>query len=44
MLNEIRDQLDPSEKKFINNLNYCIKMIQSNKLYEAELQFQNYDD
>ena len=38
MLSDLRDHIDSSEKKYISNLNYCIKMIQSNKLFEAEFE------
>ena len=37
MLNEIRDHIHPSEAKIIRNLGYCIEMIWSNRLYEAEI-------
>ena len=37
ILNEARDMFDPTESKIIKDINYCIKMISSNKLYEAEL-------
>mmetsp|Transcript_7290 Transcript_7290/g.6445 ORF Transcript_7290/g.6445 Transcript_7290/m.6445 type:complete len:106 (-) Transcript_7290:298-615(-) len=35
ILNEIRDRLDYGEDKTIEDVNYCVKMISSNKLYEA---------
>ena len=34
-MNDIRDRLDFSEERTIEDINYCIKMISSNKLYEA---------
>ena len=41
ILNEIRDNMDSSESKFIQDLNYVIKIIQSNKLYEVDLEQGN---
>jgi hypothetical protein len=35
ILNNIRDLIEPNEKKIITDINYCIKMISSNQLYEA---------
>jgi len=32
--------MDSSEEKFIEELNYCIKVIQSNKLYELDFDEQ----
>lgn len=37
ILNSVRDNMDSSEGKFIQDLNYVIKIIQSNKLYEVDL-------
>lgn len=34
----MRDQIDVEEAKIIKDLNYCIKMISSNQLYEAKLE------
>ncbi|CDW90418.1 3 5-cyclic nucleotide phosphodiesterase family protein [Stylonychia lemnae] len=39
ILNGLRDQLDIEETKIIQDLNYCIKVISSNQLYEANLDF-----
>lgn len=44
ILGDIRDVIDPSQDKMITDLNYCIKMISSNKLYEAELDMDDPDD
>lgn len=41
MLNNIRDALDTSEIKMINDLNYCLKMISTNKLYEADIELED---
>jgi hypothetical protein len=30
ILNNLRDLIDPEEKKVVQELNYCIKMISSN--------------
>lgn len=38
ILNNIRDAVDSKENKTISELNYCIKMITSNQLYEANLE------
>ena len=35
ILNGLRDGLDNNEKKLVADINYCIKMISSNKLYDA---------
>ena len=43
MLNDLRGQIDPSEKKLVENLNYCINVIQSNKLYEADIDYDDSD-
>jgi hypothetical protein len=37
IMNNLRDQLDSGEDRAIEDLNYCIKMISSNKLYEANI-------
>lgn len=44
ILNDVRDSIDPGETKMIQDMNYCIKMIASNKLYEAELDLQMPED
>ena len=36
-LSEIKTLMDPRERRIIGNLNYCIKMISMDKLYETEL-------
>jgi hypothetical protein len=38
ILNNIRDAIDSKESKTIQELNYCIKMITSNQLYEANIE------
>mmetsp|Transcript_45376 Transcript_45376/g.33161 ORF Transcript_45376/g.33161 Transcript_45376/m.33161 type:complete len:269 (+) Transcript_45376:178-984(+) len=40
ILSEIRDRLDYGEDKTIEDLNYCIKMISSSKLYEANFELE----
>ena len=37
ILNNLRDKLDPDEVKIIADLNFCIKTISSNRLYEADI-------
>ena len=37
ILTEIKNMIDQDQTKLIMDLNYCLKMISSNKLYEAEL-------
>ena len=37
ILAEIQQRLNPSERRLIANVQYCIRKVQSNKLYEAEL-------
>eukprot|EP00347_Sterkiella_histriomuscorum_P005745 403355433 len=39
ILNSLRDQIDVEQAKVIQDLNYCIKIISSNQLYEANLDF-----
>lgn len=41
ILNDIRDSLNMSETKIIGDLNYCIKMISTNKLYDTPLDFDD---
>jgi hypothetical protein len=43
ILNSLRDSIDVDEGKLINDLNYCIKVISSNSLYEAKLDMEGYD-
>eukprot|EP00347_Sterkiella_histriomuscorum_P000561 403375374 len=38
MLIEFKELIDPSERRLVGNLNYCIQMISSHKLYEADLE------
>jgi hypothetical protein len=35
---------DPTESRIIQDINYCIKMISSNKLYEAELEIAEHEE
>ncbi len=44
ILAEVRDTIDPTEHKMVSDMQYCIKMISSNKLYEAELNIEEQDD
>lgn len=44
ILNDLRDSVDPSERRVVADLNYCIKMISSNKLYEARLEMDEPDE
>ena len=37
ILNKLRDLMDPSETKLLEEVNYCVKMIGQNKLDEAEI-------
>jgi flagellin-specific chaperone FliS len=37
ILNGLRDQIDVDQQQIIADLNYCIKMISGNQLYEAKL-------
>lgn len=39
ILSEMRDKME--QKRQIANINYCIKMISSGKLYEHNLDFEN---
>ena len=41
ILNDVRDSLSTSEKRVIADLNYCIKMITTNKLYSTSLDFDD---
>lgn len=40
ILNDLRDRLDSGEDKTVEELNYCVKMISSNKLYEANIDME----
>ena len=41
IINEVRESLDPRENaRIIQDLNYCLKMISSSKLYEADLDLE----
>ena len=42
ILGYLREQLDADELKVIQDLNYCIKIISSNQLYEAKLDIENF--
>ncbi len=44
ILNDVRDKLNVEEEILIKDINYCIKVISSNKLYEAELDFEDQTD
>jgi hypothetical protein len=44
ILNDIRDCIDMNDEKMLQDMNYCIKMISSNKLYDAELDLNDNDD
>ena len=44
ILNDIRDSIDPNEERMISEMNYCIKQISSNKLYEAEIDIEEPDE
>lgn len=44
ILNGLRDQIDTNEKKIVEDLNYCIKIISSNQLYEAKLDYDEMTD
>jgi len=37
ILGGLRDIIDPAERKLVEDINYCIKMISSNRLYEADI-------
>lgn len=41
ILNDIRDSIDPNEAKMLSDMNYSIKMISSNKLYDAEIEIED---
>lgn len=43
ILGNLRDKIDSGEGKIIQDLNYCIKMIQSNQLYEAKIDIEEGD-
>ncbi len=38
VLGDLRNELEVSEHKRIQDLNYCIKMIQQNKLYDGGIE------
>ena len=40
ILNSLRVQIDVDEAKLIMDLNYCIKVISNNTLYEANLEYE----
>ena len=37
ILTDLRDKMESTEERVIEDLNYCIKMIQSNQLYEIDV-------
>ena len=41
ILNRLRDEVDIDETRIINDINYCIKVISSNSLYEANIDLEN---
>lgn len=43
ILNNLRDNIDVDESKIIKDLNYCIKCIGNNTLYEANLDYDGED-
>jgi hypothetical protein len=40
----MRDCIDLNDEKMLQDMNYCIKMISSNKLYDAEIDLNDHDD
>lgn len=38
ILNDVRDRLDPDEEKIMLDVNYVVKIIASNKLYEMDIE------
>lgn len=44
ILNNLRDAIDVDESKIIKDLNYCIKSIGNNTLYEANLDYEGGDN
>ncbi len=44
ILTTIRDGLDMEEAKYMSDLNFCIKMILQNKLYDADLNAEEDDN
>ncbi len=43
ILNHLRDSIDVDESKVIKDLNYCIKCIGNNTLYEANIEYDDAD-
>lgn len=43
ILNNLRDTIDVDESKIIKDLNYCIKCIGNNTLYEANMEYDGSD-
>ena len=41
ILADLREKLDSGETKLIEDLNYCIKVISANELYEAKIDLEN---
>ena len=44
ILNNLRDSIDVDESNLIKDLNYCIKSIGNNTLYEANLDYEGGDN
>ena len=44
ILNNLRELIDPDEKKVVSDINYCIKMISSNQLYEANYNLEDIEE
>ena len=44
ILGDVRNAIDLDEVKMVQDMNYCIKMISSNKLYEAELDIEEIEE
>ena len=44
ILNHLRELIDPDEKKVVSDINYCIKMISSNQLYEANYNLEDIEE
>ncbi len=42
ILNNMRDQVDIDEIKIIRDLNYCVNIISSNKLYDVEVNYEGH--
>ena len=40
ILNNLKEKIDSSEERIINDIDYCLKMISSNKLYDINLDLE----